>query len=1084
MASKIRCPACGKGVTPSEADAGRPVLCVACGQSFPGPPSLGALAATGAGGLATEPGEAPRVEDSVADAAGGVDGAPASDEADALAVAAAAAAAASLRQPTRPAPGSGDGATARPPGAARTQSMSHPQPDRKDGRRGHRLAWLGWGVAAGLGVAWLLQALGRSDTTDPPEAAVIVAPPQVGHPAAPFDSPAAERTLPSSPAPAETGVHPSVGPAPSSLASASSHPATRATDGSALTPSSSERQDAEVSVAAAGAGDDLPGRAGPASTRRSDGAHHGADARPEMPAPASDDESAAVEGRPDKGPDASPDEAAAETRKRPATAPSSASSATADARQVRRRRGPLRPIPPDVGEVSDGQIEASIRRAVDFLMAQYDVQNDLIVADGNTGVQFLATYALLQAGATVKDPRLEPRGALVDAMLERIKLLPIEPSQATYQRSVRAAALALLNRPQDRAVLREDVRRLIVGHVSGGYTYGLAGGDSRESRGTAGGVPGFTMNDNSNSQYGLLGVWSGADAGVEVPSKYWQAVDRYWVDGQLTGGSWAYTPDGTNAAGGGSGYVAMTAAGTASLFVTHDQLSRGTSELGRDPFSPALERALRWWESTDDWLKPVDPRSPFNGRYWTYQLYGIERVGLASGFKYFGEHDWYRLLARQAVDAQGPDGSWGSGNPIDTSFALLFLARGRPPLMMNKLRFEGYWANRPRDLANLTRFVSRATERPLNWQIVDVRTEWHDWLDAPMLYLASHRAPRFTDVEYDKLRSYALAGGMIVTHADGGRKPFDAFVSRLARELFPRYELKDLPPNHPIFNIVGKVEPKPKLRAVSNGSRILMLYSPAELSMAWQARDDKRRANVFNLGLNLFVYATGKRDLRNRLDSPYVPPPPQLEGRGRDPIRVARLKYAGHWDPEPAAWQRFARLFLRRTGTVLEPVTVKWADLTPETAPLAHLTGTALYGPTPAEVAALRTYVEGGGVLLVDNCGGMGAFAGEVKSVLGEAFPRETLDPLRYPHPLLSAGEPGMADLSKPKYRPFAAERQGGRPGLHGFAAGKGQVLLTTLDVTSGLLHTGTWGIYGYDPTYCESLVQNLALWAHDTQPE
>ena len=45
-------------------------------------------------------------------------------------------------------------------------------------------------------------------------------------------------------------------------------------------------------------------------------------------------------------------------------------------------------------------------------------------------------------------------------------------------------------------------------------------------------------------------------------------------------------------------------------------------------------------------------------------------------------------------------------------------------------------------------------------------------------------------------------------------------------------------------------------------------------------------------------------------------------------------------------------------------------------------------------------------------------------------------------------------------------------------------MILTTLGVTSGLLGTGASGIYGFDPTYCESLVQNLVLRAHDTAPE
>ena len=77
-----------------------------------------------------------------------------------------------------------------------------------------------------------------------------------------------------------------------------------------------------------------------------------------------------------------------------------------------------------------------------------------------------------------------------------------------------------------------------------------------------------------------------------------------------------------------------------------------------------------------------------------------------------------------------------------------------------------------------------------------------------------------------------------------------------------------------------------------------------------------------------------------------------------------------------------------------------------------------------------------------------------------------------------------MLDVSKPKYRPFTVPKQGKRPGLFGFTAGEGQVILTTLDVTSGLLHTGTWGINGFDPVYCEAMMQNVVFWAHDTAPQ
>ena len=54
----------------------------------------------------------------------------------------------------------------------------------------------------------------------------------------------------------------------------------------------------------------------------------------------------------------------------------------------------------------------------------------------------------------------------------------------------------------------------------------------------------------------------------------------------------------------------------------------------------------------------------------------------------------------------------------------------------------GYWANRPRDVANLARFAGRQLERPINWQVVNLDNPWTDWTDIPILYLASHQPVR------------------------------------------------------------------------------------------------------------------------------------------------------------------------------------------------------------------------------------------------------------------------------------------------------------------------------------------------------
>lgn len=771
------------------------------------------------------------------------------------------------------------------------------------------------------------------------------------------------------------------------------------------------------------------------------------------------------------------------------------------------QRPPIRPMPEPSYGVSDEQIGKAIDRGVEYLLSQFDDRTHALVdvtmdnAQGG-GRNALAVYALLQCGQTLKDERLNPRGPQMDRKINAMKRADLMVGHPqVYALGLRATALALFNRSQDRKTLRADVEALLRCHTNGAYWYPANPRAINRSAAANGAW------DNSNSQYGLLGVWSGAEAGVEVPSSYWALVEGHWESTQLANGQWSY-------AGERRPTLTMTMAGIASLFVTHDWLDapRSGHRVGREPFSRPLQKALNWLEAGDNAVAVEDVRS-----WWGYAVYGIERVGLASGFKYFGRHDWYRQIAAHVVAEQSHDGSWRS-DAIETSFALLFLARGRHPILMNKLRFDGYWANRPRDAANLARFAARQLERELNWQVVPLRTpgpgpgdhvnrraigaaprqhapgeaeRWSDWMDSPILYLASHRAPRLFDSDYDNLRSFIEAGGLLFTHADGDEAAFNEWVRRdLAPKLFPKYELRDLPNDHALYNLVYKIEDptqRPKLRGVSNGARMLMVHSPVDIARAWQVRDQKTKRPLFQLGVNLFLYGAGKRDLRNRLESPYVSDPGEpLNGM----IGVARLEYAGNWDPEPGAWRRFGRWFQRQTGTgvTVRHVAASSQALDPRAAPVAHLTGTARHDFSDADAAAVKRYVESGGVLLVDNCGGAGTFdAGVQETLLAKAFPGAKLRPMPIAdHPLFHARGAGTGtdDLTKPRLRPDVGDRVGDASTTFlGLAAGRGRVVFTALDLTAGLLGTRTWGVAGYEPDYAQAFMKNLLFWAADGRP-
>ena len=374
---------------------------------------------------------------------------------------------------------------------------------------------------------------------------------------------------------------------------------------------------------------------------------------------------------------------------------------------------------------------------------------------------------------------------------------------------------------------------------------------------------------------------------------------------------------------------------------------------------------------------------------------------------------------------------------------------------------------------------ARPSSGSLNWQVLHASTHWQEWTDTPVIELASHVAPKLSEQDLENIRQYVYAGGMLYTQADGDSPAFDAFAKKLAKDLFNQ-ELVAVPPDHPIFTgeTLYPIKPAPQLKMVTNGARILMLHSPRDVTRWWQQRDDKRHKADFQLGINLFVYNAGRRDLRNRIDPTWVQP---AAADGIANVKIARIEYGGNWNPEPSAWTRYANWFQRQTSYKLDLGTVKLNDLKPGGAPIAVLTGTAKQAWSSDAIAAMKAYVDAGGVLLIDSTGGAGAFAQSAEELLRAAFPKRAPAPVADKHPLLAAGAAGMEDLSKRRIRETVIRRLGRTGGaLQIVSSGKGHVIYSPLDLTSGLLGTDTAGILGYEPAYAQSLVKNVIFWTLD----
>ena len=124
--------------------------------------------------------------------------------------------------------------------------------------------------------------------------------------------------------------------------------------------------------------------------------------------------------------------------------------------------------------------------------------------------------------------------------------------------------------------------------------------------------------------------------------------------------------------------------------------------------------------------------------------------------------------------------------------------------------------------------------------------------------------------------------------------------------------------------------------------------------------------------------------------------------------------------------------------------------------------------------------------LLIDVTGGENSFGEQLQSDLfGNAFPDTPPRAIGPNHPLLSDQFSGMDDLSRPRLRQYAIDQLGAHAGLpEEIPAGKGHVLFTNLDLTSGLLGTDTWGILGYQPDYAQALLKNVIFWTLDGQQD
>ena len=517
----------------------------------------------------------------------------------------------------------------------------------------------------------------------------------------------------------------------------------------------------------------------------------------------------------------------------------------------------------------------------------------------------------------------------------------------------------------------------------------------------------------------------------------------------------------------------MTCAGITSLIIASNMVQQADATADGDQIhccgrgdleNDRIERALTWLEKNftvtanpSIWANQLAAKAeeatgmttnPLGAAFWLYYLYGLERVGRLTGRRFIGGHDWYRegadcLLRRQfhatggpgrgakgqartvRIFDQIPDGAWvGDGGPtIGTSFALLFLSKGRRPVLLAKLRHgPGQdWNQHRGDVANLTAYVENAVAAQMAWQVIDLdQASADDLLEAPVIYLCGNQSPLPADRKEQrrlavKLHDYLDRGGFLFAEGYCGGDGFDRGFRTLMALVFayePEYRLKLLDRSHPIWHIEEKVPPEQQrpLLGIEFGCRTSVVYAPPDppkdprpsLSCLWELSRSGRQRHFTpavqaqidaarSIGINILAYATDREVQPTEEDFAAAPQPRHRMERGK--IFIAKLRHPGDCDAAPDAL-----VHLMETAMValkirldLHPALLDITDPALFDYHLVFMQGRTAFRLTGRERAQLKRYVERGGMVLADAIGDSKAFAESFRREMAAVFPDHPL---------------------------------------------------------------------------------------------
>lgn len=425
----------------------------------------------------------------------------------------------------------------------------------------------------------------------------------------------------------------------------------------------------------------------------------------------------------------------------------------------------------------------------------------------------------------------------------------------------------------------------------------------------------------------------------------------------------------------------------------------------------------------------------------------------------------------------------------------------QPPVLLTKISVSDAedWVRTPNDLSGLLQWMSQEVKVNFSSNVKPFLEISVDPQQNPILYRSGYKPFSLSAAEIQRLREYLLNGGTLVFNALVGHPDFYASARQAAQRILPESTLYRLRLDHPVFHAFYDIEkvafrprmvrdgvapdPYPWVDGVDLDNRTAIFISRWDIALGWESNPHESWGyadeDARHLGANIISYATAMRDAGRSIGKSVELANADKATAGK--FRVGQIRHEGPWKTRAAAFPMLLNQFHTATGT---PVSFELRDVSLTDPalfemPFLYMTGTTDFLLSEEEMAALRKFLQNGGVLLAEAGEGRQSFDKAFREMAAKLFPGKPLAALPAGHEIYRT----PLSATKVRARPALAVQRNSQiemaPELYGMEInGTLSVIYTPHDLSAGWEQAPAPYALGYEAKEATALGVNVLFYA------